>query len=67
MVGSAARAASVVPYAGVRLHTLAISDLRVRRFAETLYSVLQRNAVAADRHFGIPPTQVVEIGTQVDL
>jgi K+ transporter len=37
------------------------------RIAETVFGYLQRNAVAADRHFGIPPSQVVEIGTQVDL
>jgi KUP system potassium uptake protein len=40
---------------------------RMGRLAETLYAYLQRNAVAADRHFGIPPRQVVEIGTQIDL
>jgi hypothetical protein len=28
---------------------------------------LTRNATRADRHFGIPPNQVVEIGTQIDL
>ena len=37
------------------------------KIAESLYGLLQRNAVAADRHFGIPPQQVVEIGTQIDL
>jgi KUP system potassium uptake protein len=40
---------------------------RMGKVAETLYGYLQRNAVAADRHFGLPPRQVVEIGTQVDL
>jgi len=40
---------------------------RMSKVAETLYSYLQRNAVAADRAFGIPPAQVVEIGTQIDL
>jgi KUP system potassium uptake protein len=35
--------------------------------AESLFAYLQRNAVAADRHFGIPAHQVVEIGTQIDL
>jgi KUP system potassium uptake protein len=40
---------------------------RMGKLAETLYAYLQRNAVAADRHFGIPPGQVVEIGTQIDL
>jgi KUP system potassium uptake protein len=46
---------------------LATSEGRMGRMAETLYAYLQRNAVAADRHFGIPPKQVVEIGTQIDL
>jgi KUP system potassium uptake protein len=40
---------------------------RMGKIAETLYGYLQRNAVAADRHFGLPPRQVVEIGTQIDL
>jgi KUP system potassium uptake protein len=46
---------------------LAGGEGSIGRIAETLYGYLQRNAVAADRHFGIPPHQVVEIGTQVDL
>ena len=37
------------------------------RLAEGIYGLLQRNAVAADRHFQIPPKQVVEIGIQLDL
>jgi KUP system potassium uptake protein len=37
------------------------------KVAESLFSILQRNAVAADRHFGIPPEQAVEIGAQIDL
>jgi KUP system potassium uptake protein len=37
------------------------------RLAEGIYGLLQRNAVAADRHFQIPPRQVVEIGIQLDL
>jgi KUP system potassium uptake protein len=36
-------------------------------FAESLFSYLQRNAVAADRHFHIPPRQVIEVGIQLDL
>lgn len=35
--------------------------------AETIFSFLQKNAVAADRFFGLPPRHVVEIGTQMDL
>jgi KUP system potassium uptake protein len=34
---------------------------------ESFFAFLARNAVAADRHFGIPPRQVVEIGLQIDL
>jgi K+ transporter len=37
------------------------------RFAEGLFGFLQRNAVAADRAFKIPPGQAIEIGIQVDL
>jgi KUP system potassium uptake protein len=37
------------------------------RLAEGLFAYLQRNAVAADREFGMPPRQVVEIGTQITL
>jgi KUP system potassium uptake protein len=36
-------------------------------FTESIFAFLQRNAVAADSSFGIPPEQVVEIGSQVDL
>ncbi len=35
--------------------------------AESIFAFLQRNAVAADRYFGLPYRQVVEIGTQMDL
>jgi len=34
---------------------------------ESLFAFLQKNAVAADRFFGLPPRQVVELGTQMDL
>ncbi len=37
------------------------------RLAESLFPYLQRNAVAADRQFGIPPSQAVGIGAQIDL
>ncbi|MFN0100646.1 MAG: potassium transporter Kup [Bryobacteraceae bacterium] len=36
-------------------------------FSETIFSILQKNAVAADRFFGLPHRHVVEIGTQMDL
>jgi len=35
--------------------------------AETIFGFLQRNAVTADRFFGLPHRHVVEIGTQMDL
>ena len=34
---------------------------------ESLFSFLLKNGVAADRHFGLPPRQVMELGTQMDL
>lgn len=34
---------------------------------ESLFAFLQKNAVAADSFFGLPPRQVVELGTQLDL
>jgi KUP system potassium uptake protein len=40
---------------------------KMDRITETLFAFLQRNALAADSHFGLPPSQVVEIGSQVDL
>jgi KUP system potassium uptake protein len=36
-------------------------------FAEGVFSYLQRNAVAADSAFRIPPAQAVEVGIQLDL
>ena len=36
-------------------------------FAENVFGLLQRNAVSADVHFGIPSEQVIEIGIQLDL
>jgi KUP system potassium uptake protein len=35
--------------------------------AESIFAFLQKNAVAADRFFGLPHRHVVEIGTQMDL
>lgn len=35
--------------------------------AEGIFAFLQRNAVTADRFFGLPSRHVVEIGTQMDL
>jgi KUP system potassium uptake protein len=46
---------------------LATDKGEMGRMAETIFAYLQRNAVAADRHFNIPPGQVIEIGIQLDL
>jgi KUP system potassium uptake protein len=35
--------------------------------SESIFSYLQKNAVPADRFFGLPHRHVVEIGTQMDL
>jgi KUP system potassium uptake protein len=37
------------------------------RIAEKIFGYLQRNAVEVESTFGLPPRQVVEIGTQIDL
>ncbi len=37
------------------------------RWREALFSFLSLNALGATRHFKIPPDQVVEIGTQVEI
>jgi KUP system potassium uptake protein len=34
---------------------------------ESFFAFLQRNSVTPDRFFGLPPRQVVELGTQMDL
>ena len=50
-----------------RERLLATRAGRMGAAAEHLFAFLQRNAVAADQHFGIPPRQVMEIGMQLDL
>lgn len=40
---------------------------KLDRIAERIFAYLQRNAVEVESAFGLPPRQVVEIGTQVDL
>jgi KUP system potassium uptake protein len=35
--------------------------------SEDLFSFLSRNAAGAMSYFAIPPAQVVELGTQIDL
>ncbi len=50
-----------------RLHILATNAGQMNAVSETVYSYLQRNAVAVDQAFKIPPELIVEIGAQVDL
>ncbi len=70
----AARETNLLPYDAAettyflgRETILARATGQMGRIAESLFSYLQRNAVAADRQFGIPPSQAVEIGAQIDL
>jgi KUP system potassium uptake protein len=46
---------------------LATSEGAMGAFSESIFGYLQRNAETADRHFKIPPGQVIEIGIQLDL
>jgi KUP system potassium uptake protein len=46
---------------------LATQAGQMGRVTESLFAFFSRNAVGADRHFGIPPKQVMEIGVQIDL
>ena len=39
----------------------------MRRLAESLYSILHRNAASPTAYFGLPSKRVVTLGTQVDL
>ncbi|HET9992800.1 MAG TPA: KUP/HAK/KT family potassium transporter [Kofleriaceae bacterium] len=56
-----------VTYFLARLNLLGGEGGKMGKVTETIYSFLQRNSVSADRYFGLPPAQVVEIGTQIDL
>jgi KUP system potassium uptake protein len=46
---------------------LATDEGMMGSLAESVFAYLQRNTARADRHFNIPPAQVVEIGSQIDL
>jgi KUP system potassium uptake protein len=46
---------------------LATGRGKMGRWSETLFAFLSRNAQPATMYFGIPPDQVVELGTQIDL
>ncbi len=56
-----------VTYFLARLNLLATGEGQMGTFTETIYAFLVRNSVTADRYFGLPSAQVVEIGTQIDL
>jgi KUP system potassium uptake protein len=56
----------VTYYVG-RQNLLASPKGHMGTIAESIFAFLLKNAMAADRHFGLPPRQVVEIGTQMDL
>jgi KUP system potassium uptake protein len=59
--------ASEVTYYLGRENFLASAKGHMGVVTESLFSFLQKNSVAADRYFGLPPRQVVELGTQLDL
>jgi len=46
---------------------LATSKGRLGPLRESLFSFLSRNSASATSYFAIPPEQVVELGTQIDL
>jgi KUP system potassium uptake protein len=50
-----------------RENFMATSKGQMGALAESMFAFLQRNSVAADRFFGLPHRQVVEIGTQMEL
>jgi KUP system potassium uptake protein len=50
-----------------REHLIAGGGGKMGAVMERFFSFLQRNAVKVDRYFQIPPEQVIEIGTQIDL
>ncbi len=47
--------------------TLTGKSGKMGKVAESIFAYLQRNAVDVESTFDLPPRQVVEIGTQVDL
>ncbi len=66
MAGLAHDRAKTTYYLG-RETLLAEATGRMGVLTEGLFAFLQKNAVTADRDFGIPPAQVIEIGIQLDL
>lgn len=60
-------AADEVTYYLGRENFLASEQGDMGAITESVFAFLHRNSLAADRLFGLPPRQVVELGTQVDL
>ena len=56
-----------VTYCAGRETFLATSAGRMGALSEGLFAFLARNARSATTHFCIPPEQVIEIGSQIDL
>ena len=56
-----------VTYFLARLNLLGGGGGEMGALSEGLYAFLLRNSVTADRYFGLPPNQVIEIGAQIDL
>ncbi len=46
---------------------LATSEGKMGAWSESVFAFLSRNSQPATMYFGIPPDQVVELGTQIDL
>ncbi|KYG02002.1 potassium transport protein Kup [Sorangium cellulosum] len=58
--------ADVTYYLG-RETLLATDEGRMGKVAETIFSVMARNAGAVPAYFRLPPERVVELGVQIDL
>jgi len=56
-----------VTYFLARLNLIGGGGGQMGAITETIYAFLVRNSVTADRTFDLPPKQVIEIGTQIDL
>ena len=56
-----------VSYYVGRENLLASRKGQMGPLTESIFSFFLKNSESADRHFGLPPRQVVELGTQLDL
>ena len=54
-------------YVIARETLLATDKGKMGRVAETIFSVLLKNARSASEYFALPPDQVLELGTHIDL